>query len=46
MMELNSETVKTFNASPEKKARNRRVEITFLKPAHHSTKFVEQAGPG
>ncbi len=46
LMELNTETVKTFNETPEKKARNRRVEITFLKPAHHSTKFVEQAGAG
>ena len=46
MMELNFETVKTYNSTLEKKARNRRVEITFLKPAHHSTKFIEQAGSG
>lgn len=46
MMELNAETIKKYNATIEKKARNRRVEITFLKPAHHSTKFIEQAGSG
>ena len=27
-----------------KKGRNRRIEITFLKPAHHTTSYVENEG--
>lgn len=41
---LDKQTVLTFNDTPEKKGRNRRIEITFLKPAHHSTNFVKSDG--
>jgi flagellar motor protein MotB len=37
---LDRETVLKFNDTPEKKGRNRRIEITFLKPAHHSANYV------
>jgi flagellar motor protein MotB len=33
-------TVLELNDTPEKKGRNRRIEITFLKPSHHSTSYV------
>ena len=41
---LDNQTVLNFNDTPEKKGRNRRIEITFLKPAHHSTSYVGSDG--
>jgi len=33
-----------LNDTPENKGRNRRIEITFLKPSHHTTSYVENDG--
>ena len=41
---LDRETVLKFNDTPEKKGRNRRIEIIFLKPAHHSSSYVGNDG--
>jgi len=41
---LDRETVLKFNDTPDKKGRNRRIEITFLKPAHHSASYVGNDG--
>jgi chemotaxis protein MotB len=38
---IDRNTVLELNDTPEKKGRNRRIEITFLKPAHHTTSYVE-----
>ena len=41
---LDKQTILQFNDTSEKKGRNRRIEITFLKPAHHSTSYVGSDG--
>ena len=41
---IDRNTVLELNNTPEKKGRNRRIEITFLKPAHHTTSYVENEG--
>ena len=41
---IDRNTVLELNDTPEKKGRNRRIEITFLKPAHHTTSYVENEG--
>ena len=41
---IDRQTVLGLNDTPEKKGRNRRIEITFLKPSHHSTSYVENDG--
>ena len=41
---IDRNTVLELNDTPEKKGRNRRIEITFLKPAHHTTSYVENQG--
>jgi len=41
---IDRNTVLELNDTPEKKGRNRRIEITFLKPAHHSTSYVGNEG--
>ena len=42
--QIDRKTVLELNDTPEKKGRNRRIEITFLKPSHHSTSYVENDG--
>ena len=42
--QIDRETVLELNDTPEKKGRNRRIEITFLKPSHHTTSYVENDG--
>lgn len=39
--DLTEEYLAELNATKEQKGKNRRIEITFLKPAHHTTEFVE-----
>ena len=41
---IDRETVLGLNDTPENKGRNRRIEITFLKPSHHTTSYVENDG--
>ena len=41
---IDRNTVLELNNTSEKKGRNRRIEITFLKPAHHTTSYVENEG--
>ena len=41
---IDRNTVLELNNTPEKKGRNRRIDITFLKPAHHTTSYVENEG--
>ena len=42
--QIDRETVLQLNDTPDKKGRNRRIEITFLKPSHHTTSYVENDG--
>ena len=42
--QVDRKTVLELNDTPEKKGRNRRIEITFLKPSHHTTSYVENDG--
>jgi chemotaxis protein MotB len=42
--QIDRETVLGLNDTPENKGRNRRIEITFLKPSHHTTSYVENDG--
>ena len=35
---ITRQTVLKYNSNPEQKKRNRRIQVTFLKPSHHSAK--------
>ena len=39
--DLTEEYLSELNATNEQKGKNRRIEITFLKPSHHKADFVE-----
>ena len=42
--QIDRKTILELNDTPENKGRNRRIEITFLKPSHHTTSYVENDG--
>ena len=42
--QIDRKTILGLNDTPDNKGRNRRIEITFLKPSHHTTSYVENDG--